>query len=325
MTTIGFIGLGVMGRPMALNLLEAGFPLVVHSRSPEPVAALREAGATPASSPAEVAASADVVITMLPDSAAVRSVVAGDRGVLSGARRGSLLVDMSTIHPAVATELAAAAREHGLGALDAPVSGGDVGARQATLSIMVGGGEEDVLPSHFFDELGCGPCAGEQVRAVLEGVDRLDQHLDAAPRCLVGGPTDVLTSQLELGCPADSRELEPDQGVQPATAEACRQVERNRHVGAELVLAGRVAQEAPVAGAHVAGVEVEQRNLEPCLLDGADQRVEVLVPGPPELHSSETGLSRRSEAVEEGDLGEEHREVGGEAKGHTSLRESEPL
>lgn len=192
MTTVGFIGLGVMGRPMALNLVRAGFPLTVHSRSPEPVAALREAGATPASSPAEVAAAAEVVITMLPDSAAVRSVVTGERGVLSGARAGSLFVDMSTIHPAVAQELAAAAREHELGALDAPVSGGDVGARQGTLSIMVGGAEEDFARARpVFEALGTtivhvgGPGAGQTVKACNQVVVALS--LQAVSEALVLG------------------------------------------------------------------------------------------------------------------------------------------
>jgi len=191
-TTIGFIGLGVMGRPMALNLVKAGFPLTVHSRSPEPVGALRDAGATPVSSPAEVAASADVVITMLPDSAAVRSVVTGERGILAGARPGSLLVDMSTIHPAVAQELAAAAREHGLGALDAPVSGGDVGARQGTLSIMVGGSEEDFARAGpVFEALGStivhvgGPGAGQIVKACNQVVVALS--IQAVSEALVLG------------------------------------------------------------------------------------------------------------------------------------------
>jgi 2-hydroxy-3-oxopropionate reductase len=137
--TIGFIGLGVMGDPMARNLLNAGHSLVVHSRSPEPVEALAAAGAETASSPREVAERADVVITMLPDSPAVESVVLGEDGVLSSASKGDLLIDMSTIHPTVSVAVAEAAAERGVAALDAPVSGGDVGAQQGTLSIMVGG------------------------------------------------------------------------------------------------------------------------------------------------------------------------------------------
>jgi 2-hydroxy-3-oxopropionate reductase len=142
--TIGFIGLGVMGAPMARNLLEAGHALVVHSRSPEPVEALAEAGTEAASSPREVGERADVVITMLPDSPAVEAVVLGEDGVLEGASEGGLLVDMSTIHPTVAVAVARAGSERGVGVVDAPVSGGDVGAREGTLSIMVGGEEADV-------------------------------------------------------------------------------------------------------------------------------------------------------------------------------------
>ena len=127
--TVGFIGLGVMGAPMAGNLVEAGHSLVVHSRSPEPVDALAEAGAETAQSPREVAERADVVITMLPDSPAVEAVVLGDDGVLAGASEGDLLVDMSTIHPTVSVAVAEAAAERGVAALDAPVSGGDVGAQ----------------------------------------------------------------------------------------------------------------------------------------------------------------------------------------------------
>lgn len=141
--TIGFIGLGVMGDPMARNLVEAGHALVVHSRSPEPVEALADAGAEVASSPREVAERADVVITMLPDSPAVEDVVLGEDGVLAGASEGDLLIDMSTIHPTVSVAVAKAAAERGVAALDAPVSGGDVGAQQGILSIMVGGEAAD--------------------------------------------------------------------------------------------------------------------------------------------------------------------------------------
>ena len=140
---IGFIGLGVMGDPMARNLLEAGHSLLVHSRSPEPVEALAEAGAETASSPRAVAEGADVVITMLPDSPAVEAVVLGEDGVLAGASEGDLLIDMSTIHPTVSVAVAEAAAERGVAALDAPVSGGDVGAKNGALSIMVGGEAAD--------------------------------------------------------------------------------------------------------------------------------------------------------------------------------------
>ncbi len=147
-TRIGFIGLGIMGKPMARNLLRAGYPLVVHNRSRPAVEELAADGAETAGNPREVAERSDVVITMLPDSPDVERVVSGGNGnpddaLLAGCSPGMLLIDMSTISPVVARTLAQEARERGVGMLDAPVSGGDVGARQATLSIMVGGARED--------------------------------------------------------------------------------------------------------------------------------------------------------------------------------------
>jgi 2-hydroxy-3-oxopropionate reductase len=140
--TVGFIGLGIMGGPMALNLLKAGYPLVVHNRTRAKEEPLVSEGASGAASAREVAAASDVVITMLPDSPDVEAVYFGDDGVIAGARSGQLLIDMSSIAPAVARSVSSAAREVGADALDAPVSGGDVGARDGTLSIMVGGSSE---------------------------------------------------------------------------------------------------------------------------------------------------------------------------------------
>lgn len=140
---VGFVGLGIMGKPMARNLMKAGYEIVVHNRSRGPVDELAAEGAGAAESPREVAEKSDVVITMLPDSPQVREVVAGEGGVLEGIKEGSLLVDMSTISPVVTEELAAAVKEKGASMLDAPVSGGDVGAIEGTLSIMVGGEEGD--------------------------------------------------------------------------------------------------------------------------------------------------------------------------------------
>lgn len=140
---IGFIGLGIMGRPMAQNLLRAGYALVAHNRSQGPVEELVAAGATAAANPREVAERSDVVITMLPDGPDVRAVGTGEDGLLAGARQGLLWIDMSTIAPGVAQELARLAGERGMAMLDAPVSGGDVGAREGTLSIMVGGSDAD--------------------------------------------------------------------------------------------------------------------------------------------------------------------------------------
>lgn len=140
---VGFIGLGIMGKPMAKNLVDAGYELVVHNRSPQKAEELVNDGATAAGSPREVAERADVIITMLPDSPDVENVVAGEEGVLEGIREGALLADMSTISPVVTGELSAKVGEKGASMLDAPVSGGDVGAIEGTLSIMVGGDEGD--------------------------------------------------------------------------------------------------------------------------------------------------------------------------------------
>jgi 2-hydroxy-3-oxopropionate reductase len=137
--TVGFIGLGLMGRPMAKNLLRAGYPLVVHSRSPEPVDDLVALGARRAGSPAEVARQATRIITMLPDSPDVERVLDGPDGVFSAIQRGTIVIDMSSIAPGTARSLAARAASLGAAMLDAPVSGGEIGAIDGTLSIMVGG------------------------------------------------------------------------------------------------------------------------------------------------------------------------------------------
>jgi 2-hydroxy-3-oxopropionate reductase len=137
--TIGFIGLGIMGKPMARNLLKAGYSLVVHSRSRPPVNELAKEGAETAASSEEVAARAEVVITMLPDSPDVELVYAGERGVFTGAKPGTLLIDMSSISPVVTRKLALEAERRGLDMIDAPVSGGEAGAIAAALSIMIGG------------------------------------------------------------------------------------------------------------------------------------------------------------------------------------------
>lgn len=154
-TTIGFIGLGVMGAPMARNLLAADYEVVAWNRSPGALATLVEAGARPADGPAAVAAAAEILITILSDDAAVREVLGGADGAIAAAPAGALVVDMSTVSPALARELAAEASERGVGFLDAPVSGGDVGARDGTLSIMVGGEPAEVERARpLFEVLG---------------------------------------------------------------------------------------------------------------------------------------------------------------------------
>jgi len=136
---IGFIGLGIMGRPMARNLLKAGYPLVVHSRSRGPVDEMAKAGAKVGTSPRDVASQSDVLITMLPNSPDVEQVVLGRDGVIEGARSGLMLLDMSTISPLVSQKIGAALAEKSVKMLDAPVSGGEKGAIDGVLSIMVGG------------------------------------------------------------------------------------------------------------------------------------------------------------------------------------------
>jgi 2-hydroxy-3-oxopropionate reductase len=141
---VGFIGLGIMGKPMAKNLLAAGFDLTVHSRRPGPVDELVDAGATRAPGPAEVATASDVTITMLPDTPDVEQVLTGAGGVLEGASPGSLVIDMSSIDPAPTRSLAETFASRVVAMLDAPVSGGERGAIDATLSIMVGGDDAAV-------------------------------------------------------------------------------------------------------------------------------------------------------------------------------------
>ena len=136
---IGFIGLGIMGKPMAHNLTKAGYPLVVHNRSRAAVDELSKEGARVATSSREVAAQSQVVITMLPDSPDVEWVYGKAQGVFAGVKPGTLLIDMSSISPVVTRTLAAQAEQRGCDMLDAPVSGGEAGATSATLSIMIGG------------------------------------------------------------------------------------------------------------------------------------------------------------------------------------------
>jgi 2-hydroxy-3-oxopropionate reductase len=138
---LGFIGLGVMGKPMAGHLIKAGFPVVVHNRSRSKVDELVAQGAKGAASPAEVARQATVVITMLPDTPDVEHVLTGPDGVLAGVQKGALVIDMSSISPVATERLAAQVAAKGAAMLDAPVSGGEIGAINATLSIMVGGDE----------------------------------------------------------------------------------------------------------------------------------------------------------------------------------------
>lgn len=155
MLRVGYIGLGLMGKSIARNIMKAGFPIVVHNRSRGAVDELVGEGATAASSPVEVARQVDVVFTNLPDSPDVEQVVLGKEGILEGAHEGLVYVDNSTIKPETARAVAERLAEKGVMALDAPVSGGDIGARNGTLTIMVGGDEaalQKVMP--VFEAMG---------------------------------------------------------------------------------------------------------------------------------------------------------------------------
>ncbi len=158
---VGYIGLGLMGKPMARNILKAGFPLVVHNRSRAAVDELVAAGAVAAISPRQVAEQVDVVFTNLPDSPDVEQVALGPDGIIDGARPGMIFVDNSTIKPATARHIAARLAEAGVLSLDAPVSGGDIGAQKGTLAIMVGGPAE----------------ALEKVRPIFEVIGKRITHV----------------------------------------------------------------------------------------------------------------------------------------------------
>lgn len=142
MERIAFIGLGVMGKPMARNLLRAGYPLAVYDIVPSPVEELAREGAHEARSPIEAAEWADIIITMVPDSSTLEKVVFGKKGILEAVRSGMVLVDMSSVEPRISRKIAAALAERGADMLDAPVSGGEPGAVAGTLAIMAGGEQE---------------------------------------------------------------------------------------------------------------------------------------------------------------------------------------
>jgi 3-hydroxyisobutyrate dehydrogenase len=157
---IGYIGLGIMGMPMATNLLKAGYSLAIFSRTKSKADALLIAGANWANNPAEVAKNSDVIITCLPDTPDVQQVLLGENGIITAARSGLICVDMSTISPAVTQQMAVLLGQKGITLLDAPVSGGQIGAIEAKLSIMAGGPAEAI----------------QKVRPILETVGRTITH-----------------------------------------------------------------------------------------------------------------------------------------------------
>ncbi len=197
---VGFIGLGIMGQPMARNLLKAGFPLTVHNRHQSVTDAFVAAGARAALLPREVATDSDVVITMLPDTPVVEEVLTGPDGVLAGAREGLVVIDMSTISPVTTRALAARLAQQGVQMLDAPVSGGDRGAIAATLSIMVGG------PAEAFQR--CLPIFQSLGRTVVHvGESGAGQVVKACNQIVVALTIEAIGEALVLGSKA---------GVDPA-------------------------------------------------------------------------------------------------------------
>ncbi len=187
--TIAFVGLGIMGGPMAAHLVRAGHTVLGVNRSPEPVQRLVEAGGADGGSVAEAAARADVVVTMVPDSPDVEAVALGDDGIYAHARPGTVHLDMSSIRPDVAVALARAGAEHGVRVLDAPVSGGEAGAQEAKLSIMVGGDEDtfaEVRP--LLDALG--------TTVVLVGPSGSGQTVKAANQLIVAGHYQLLAEAI---------------------------------------------------------------------------------------------------------------------------------
>ena len=197
---IGFIGLGIMGKPMARNLLKAGYSLIIHNRSGAVVEELSKEGAQSAANSQKVAERSEVIITMLPDSPDVELVIAGDKGVFAGLKSGKLLIDMSSISPIVARKLAAEAAKLGCDMLDAPVSGGEAGAIAASLSIMIGGNVsavERAMP--IFDKLG--------KNIVHVGDAGAGQVTKAANQMVVGTTIAIVSEALVLAAKA---------GVDPA-------------------------------------------------------------------------------------------------------------
>lgn len=200
-TRVGFVGLGVMGRPMAGHLLRAGYAVTVHNRSRRPVEDLVGQGAADGGSPAGVARRSDVMVTMLPDAATVERVLFGPDGFHTGVRPGSVVIDMSTISPGSTREFAR--RLGGLGAqmLDAPVSGGQEGARAATLSIMVGG-DQPVF---------------EACRPVLEAMGKSVVHIGASGAGQLAKACNQIIVGLTIQAVAEAITLARASGVDPAT------------------------------------------------------------------------------------------------------------
>jgi 2-hydroxy-3-oxopropionate reductase len=196
---VGYIGLGLMGKAIAGNILKAGFPLTVHNRSRAAVDELVGRGAESAESPAEVAAASEVVFTSLPDTPDVEQVLLGEAGVLQGGRAGLIAVDNSTIRPAAARAIAAAFEARQMAFLDAPVSGGDIGAREATLTIMLGGDAE----------------ALETVRPVLAAIGKTVTHVGGSGAGQVAKACNQIMAAAQMVAMSELLLLAQKAGVDP--------------------------------------------------------------------------------------------------------------
>jgi 2-hydroxy-3-oxopropionate reductase len=200
MERIGFIGLGIMGKPMAHNLLAAGYQLTVHNRSRGPVDELAARGAATAGSPRETAAASDIVITMLPDSPDVETVVLGPDGITAGIRERALYIDMSTINPASTRKLAAVLTDQGVDAVDAPVSGGEPAAKSGQLSIMAGGTDQAV----------------ERAQPILDVLGKTTTHIGPAGAGQVAKAANQIIVALTIQAIAEALTLTRKAGVDPA-------------------------------------------------------------------------------------------------------------
>ena len=191
MTRIAFIGLGIMGSPMACNLVRASHDVVGHMRTPAKSQPLVAAGGTATETLAEAVTDAEVIVTMLPDSPDVAAVILGDEGVLAHAKPGTLIIDMSTIRPDVARRVAEAATTRGFGVLDAPVSGGEQAAIEGTLSIMVGGDAVDFEAAQ--------PILGAVGSTIVHvGLAGAGQTVKAANQLIVAGTIELVSEALVL-------------------------------------------------------------------------------------------------------------------------------
>ena len=230
---VAFIGLGTMGMPMAINLVRAGFTVTGHNRSPHRVDTFVTEGGLRGETIAKATSEADVVITMLPDSPDVEAVLLGEEGVFAHARPGTLVIDMSTIRPDTARGVAVAGAERGLRVLDAPVSGGRTGAIEATLSIMVGGSDEDFDAARpVLDALGSTP--------VLVGPSGAGQTVKAANQLMAAGHLQLLAEALVFGM--RERDFEPSFRAALHDKDMRIVTDSAREVGVAIPVGAQVAQ-----------------------------------------------------------------------------------